>query len=652
TPVAGRSSPQFWGPAHAPDPSLIRHNPARRQEASKPVPASAAEAPARNAKSELCAGTSGAGDLASAAAGGREERKEILQPVASSVGATSAVTAALEQTGELTALRTMNARLAEENRQLRQRVDQLMAQNSDLSARLQQMLAARFSPGFSAAGRLADSARAAPPPLSPASSAAAAAAVFADVGSLHGPPDAVVPPTVPESSAVDEAAAAEARSDGDGEGEGDADVLTPVGQQLDINVDEAAEGGGAAACSAAAAATAVDDGDADYDQPPAETDEEDNEMCNETQAANSEILLYVHPAILLQCRPIQEERGRPATEAITSEDSLQNAGGGSQRIAHDNFLTIQTLMSHPSAPSNQQNVLQPAAAVHHGGELVGRLAVAAGSCPTHLAACQTVASACSPRHHQQAVALHYGERFQFGDDVILIRIYGEKTELIIDRQAEVRNMRLLHLHGFCKPVYATFANGPLLRIRSQEIRKSWSGSPPLADWLPESWPACTAAGAISRRRIRRPSADGLRHHAPLLELGPDEIPRAGQAGPGSALSLPDKAALRAEVADLEAHLCAAGLSCGVQATHDTLIKNFVYDRREQRVFLNRLRVLRPQLPAVRPGQSFQRICRGAATVDHSRYPSREFQLPWLRNYLQYRDGFLGGGGAESLDSRV
>uniref|UniRef100_A0A1I8I3R9 VP2 n=1 Tax=Macrostomum lignano TaxID=282301 RepID=A0A1I8I3R9_9PLAT len=68
----------------------------------------------------------------------------ILQPVASSVGATSAVTAALEQTGELTALRTMNARLAEENRQLRQRLTSLWP-----------------SPGFSAAGRLADSADAA-----------------------------------------------------------------------------------------------------------------------------------------------------------------------------------------------------------------------------------------------------------------------------------------------------------------------------------------------------------------------------------------------------------------------------------------------------------------------------------------------------------
>uniref|UniRef100_A0A1I8G1S7 GIT1_C domain-containing protein n=1 Tax=Macrostomum lignano TaxID=282301 RepID=A0A1I8G1S7_9PLAT len=238
----------------------------------------------------------------------------ILQPVASLAGATSAVTAASEQTGELTALRTMNARLAEENRQLRQRVDQLMAQNSDLSARLQQLLAARSVPASQPPAG-SPTPPTPPPPLSPASSCMAR-------------PTPVVPPTVPESSAVDEAAAAEARSDGDGEGEVDADVLTPVGQQLDINVDEvncvdidfdnleAAEGGGAAACSAAAAATAVDDGDADYDQPPAETDEEDDEMCNER-------------------RPPTQEEVVARTEAITSEiyKMLEAARSGS----HENF---------------------------------------------------------------------------------------------------------------------------------------------------------------------------------------------------------------------------------------------------------------------------------------------------------------------------
>lgn len=45
------------------------------------------------------------------------------------------------------------------------------------------------------------------------------------------------------------------------------------------------------------------------------------------------------------------------------------------------------------------------------------------------------------------------------DDVILIRIYGQNTDLLIDRKAETRNIRLLHEYGFAPRLYATFSNG-------------------------------------------------------------------------------------------------------------------------------------------------------------------------------------------------
>lgn len=45
------------------------------------------------------------------------------------------------------------------------------------------------------------------------------------------------------------------------------------------------------------------------------------------------------------------------------------------------------------------------------------------------------------------------------DDVILIRVYGNKTDLLIDRKAETRNMKLLHEVGLAPRLYATFLNG-------------------------------------------------------------------------------------------------------------------------------------------------------------------------------------------------
>lgn len=45
------------------------------------------------------------------------------------------------------------------------------------------------------------------------------------------------------------------------------------------------------------------------------------------------------------------------------------------------------------------------------------------------------------------------------DDVVLVRVYGNHTELFIDRKIEIRNMKLMHESGLSPPIYATFNNG-------------------------------------------------------------------------------------------------------------------------------------------------------------------------------------------------
>lgn len=44
-------------------------------------------------------------------------------------------------------------------------------------------------------------------------------------------------------------------------------------------------------------------------------------------------------------------------------------------------------------------------------------------------------------------------------EVILIRIYGENTEVLIDRHKEIENFKLLHKYGFAPVLLATFNNG-------------------------------------------------------------------------------------------------------------------------------------------------------------------------------------------------
>lgn len=49
--------------------------------------------------------------------------------------------------------------------------------------------------------------------------------------------------------------------------------------------------------------------------------------------------------------------------------------------------------------------------------------------------------------------------FSSAADVVLIRVYGNKTELLIDRQTETRNIKMLQRHGFAPSLYAVFQNG-------------------------------------------------------------------------------------------------------------------------------------------------------------------------------------------------
>lgn len=44
-------------------------------------------------------------------------------------------------------------------------------------------------------------------------------------------------------------------------------------------------------------------------------------------------------------------------------------------------------------------------------------------------------------------------------DITLVRLYGNKTELFIDRQMELKTFKFLHSRGYGAPVFATFDNG-------------------------------------------------------------------------------------------------------------------------------------------------------------------------------------------------
>jgi len=45
------------------------------------------------------------------------------------------------------------------------------------------------------------------------------------------------------------------------------------------------------------------------------------------------------------------------------------------------------------------------------------------------------------------------------DDVIVVRIYGKRTDLWIDHEQEIKTMMILHSCGFAAPTFCQFENG-------------------------------------------------------------------------------------------------------------------------------------------------------------------------------------------------
>ena len=57
------------------------------------------------------------------------------------------------------------------------------------------------------------------------------------------------------------------------------------------------------------------------------------------------------------------------------------------------------------------------------------------------------------------IGCFHAESPNAAEEVLLVRIYGNKTDLLIDRNAEKVNIAFLHKHGLAPKLHATFRNG-------------------------------------------------------------------------------------------------------------------------------------------------------------------------------------------------
>uniref|UniRef100_A0A8C7XMN9 ethanolamine kinase n=1 Tax=Oryzias sinensis TaxID=183150 RepID=A0A8C7XMN9_9TELE len=258
-------------------------------------------------------------------------------------------------------------------------------------------------------------------------------------------------------------------------------------------------------------------------------------------------------------------------------------------------------------------------------------------------------------------------------DVVLVRIYGNKTELLVDRENEVKSFRVLHAHRCAPQLYCTFNNGlcyeflqgaalepqhirhqPLFRLIARQLAK-YHAIHAHNGWVPQSdmWVKMGKYLALISKYRREPDQnDRLSSDVPSLQC------------------------LRKELVWLQQSLTVLG-SPVVLCHNDLLCKNIVYNQREGSVKFIDYEYAGYNYQAFDIGNHFNEfagkatptewneagngrtppnasvfwVCAGLNEVDYSYYPDRPVQLLWLRSYLEaYKQ--LKGQGSEVTEAEV
>uniref|UniRef100_A0A1L8E3P9 ethanolamine kinase n=1 Tax=Nyssomyia neivai TaxID=330878 RepID=A0A1L8E3P9_9DIPT len=223
------------------------------------------------------------------------------------------------------------------------------------------------------------------------------------------------------------------------------------------------------------------------------------------------------------------------------------------------------------------------------------------------------------------VGCFYGDK----KDTVLIRIYGNKTDLLIDRTVETRNIRMLHSFGFAPQLYATFMNGlayeyvPGVTLTPESVVK------------PAVW-TLVAQKMAQMHRIQCwkdiPRSPMLRKKLDkFLNLIPETFSRPEIHERVKDQFLP-VSRLRREIENLCNHLEDLG-SPVVFAHNDLLLGNVVYTESQKKVTFIDYEYAAYNYQAFDIGNHFTEFA-GIDEVDYARYPSRDFQLQWLRVYLE------------------
>lgn len=221
------------------------------------------------------------------------------------------------------------------------------------------------------------------------------------------------------------------------------------------------------------------------------------------------------------------------------------------------------------------------------------------------------------------------------EETILFRVYGKNTELFISRSDEITTMQLMKQIGLGPKYYCSFKNGisyeylPGAILDERLVRDD------------NVYPKVAQATAT----MHLLNFDDSSHHEPfifnkirdLLDLvKPDYKANMSHMTDDLLARVPSLSQLKQEFQFLESHLLnytRANKSLIVFSHNDLLLGNIVYNKRQNVVKFIDYEYGAFNYQAYDVANHFNEFA-GVEKPDYSLFPDKEFQLNWLRVYLE------------------
>lgn len=241
----------------------------------------------------------------------------------------------------------------------------------------------------------------------------------------------------------------------------------------------------------------------------------------------------------------------------------------------------------------------------------------------------------------------YYEDGKFTEDVVLFRIDGEGTDLMLDKQQEKEYMQRLHAAGFCPPIYTIFNNGIAYGyVQGETLDVNSMRTEPIRKLIAEEMCRLHAA------RFDNPppgyEQQWKKYTFLLMRLSPDGFPDDPDKHKRYTQIIRPKHVLEKEQQELWDHLEALN-SPIVFCHNDLLPKNIIYNEEEGSIHFIDYEIAMYNHEHYDIGTHFCEYA-GIDVMDFSRYPDKAYQLNWIRHYLECQ-AQLNGHTPESVTDR-